>query len=139
MMMHGETSRDPSRLERAEKLRRGKLLLKLRETLIHVKIDDEGDRVYLRSTNDAEVLKEIIEEIDEYGWQEFMREKGDPDIDIFETCRKAVMDRQRLEQALMMAKAHLGACLLQQIDTDDKIIMDHIREAHALAEQALKP
>lgn len=139
MMMHGDIIRDSVRNERAEKLRRGKLLLKLRETLIHVKIDDEGDRVYLRSTNDADVLKEIIAEIDEYGWEEFMREKGDPDIDIFETCRKAVMNRQRLEQALMMVKARLGACLIQQIDTDDKIIMDHVREAHWLAEQALKP
>jgi hypothetical protein len=34
--------------ERAEKLRRGKLLLQLREKLIHVKLD-RGRRVYLRS------------------------------------------------------------------------------------------
>lgn len=95
-------TKDP---ERAEKLRRGKLLLKLRDTLIHIKMDDEGDRVYLRSTNDADQLKEIIAEIDDYGWQEFMREKGDPDINIFEECRKANSEIATLTTSLAAAEA----------------------------------
>lgn len=98
--------------ERAEKLRRGKLLLKLRSKLIAVKLHDEGDRVYLRSTNDADTLKEIISEIDDYGWQEFVKEKKEPDI--FETCRTAVAEGEKLRKALtesLKLQAHYAALL----------------------------
>lgn len=94
--------------ERAEKLRRGKLLLKLHQNLIFVKLEDEGDRVYLRSTNDAETLKAIIAEIDEYGWQEFMREKNEPDI--FETCREAVKALEVANATIADLQAELANC-----------------------------
>ena len=34
--------------------------------------------------------------------------------------------------ALEEAIAHLGAALLQQAPSDDKIIMDHVRDAHTI-------
>jgi hypothetical protein len=93
--------------ERAEKLRRGKLLLRLRSDLISVKLEDEGDRIYLRSTNDADTLKSIIAAIDEFGWQEFMREKDEPDV--FETCRKAVAENERLQSEVNLCRAERDA------------------------------
>lgn len=49
-----------------------------------------------------------------------------------------IEERGKLRQALLEIAAHTGACLIQQIDTDDKIIMDHVREANQLAKDALK-
>ena len=34
--------------------------------------------------------------------------------------------------------SHLGAALIQQAACDDKIIMDHVREASEIAKRALK-
>ena len=67
----------------ADELEAKELLLRLRSTLVNVRagLTDEGDRVYFGSTNDVDQLKEIIDEIDSYGWAVFMAEGGDFDDD----------------------------------------------------------
>lgn len=63
---------------RTEKERYAKLLVQLRDTLIHVKnaISDEGDRVFFGSTNDADRLKAIIEQLDDLAWDRIMNDAG---------------------------------------------------------------
>ncbi len=63
---------------RAEKERYAKLLVKLRNTLIHVKngIVDEGDRAYFGSTNHADQLKKIIGKLDDLAWDRVMNDAG---------------------------------------------------------------
>lgn len=36
------------------------------------------------------------------------------------------------QQALEDAVAHLGAAIMQALPTDDQIIMDHVKAAHAI-------
>lgn len=40
-----------------------------------------------------------------------------------------------LEAQLLEVIGHLGAALIQQAPSDDKIIMDHVRDAHDIAVQ----
>jgi len=49
-----------------------------------------------------------------------------------------IEQRGKLRQALLEIAGELGAALVQQSPTDDKIIMDHVREAHDIAKRALK-
>ncbi len=35
-------------------------------------------------------------------------------------------------KAISEAKAHLGAAIMQMVDTDDQIICDHVKAAHEL-------
>lgn len=37
------------------------------------------------------------------------------------------------ETQLLEIMGHLGAALIQQAPSDDKIIMDHVRDAHEIA------
>lgn len=46
--------------------------------------------------------------------------------------------RGKLRQALLEIAGELGAALVQQSPNDDKIIMDHVREASEIAKRALK-
>ena len=38
------------------------------------------------------------------------------------------------ENAIYEAMSHLGAALIQTIPSDDQIIMDHVKQAHAILE-----
>jgi hypothetical protein len=50
--------------------------------------------------------------------------------DAFVVAAKAL---PALTKALAEIRAHLGAILIQTIDSDDQIIIDHVRKAHELA------
>lgn len=69
---------DEIKMLRDEKERYAKMLCKLRDTLIHVSdgIEDEGDRAYFGSTNDADELKEIIKKLDGLAWDRIMADAG---------------------------------------------------------------
>ena len=49
-----------------------------------------------------------------------------------------IEERGRLRQALLEIAGELGAALVQQSPSDDQIIMDHVRDAHQIAKDALK-
>jgi hypothetical protein len=57
-----------------------KTLIKLRNTLIGVTTDiqDEGDRAYFGSTNDADRLKAIARKLDDLAWDEIMADSQPP-------------------------------------------------------------
>jgi hypothetical protein len=48
-------------------------------------------------------------------------------------CSQAQARNEALAKALAEIRAHLGAILVQTIDSDDQIIIDHVRKAHELA------
>lgn len=60
---------------------RAKSMLRLRDTLIHITedIEDETDRVYFGSTNDAERLKEVTADLDDWHWDTIMGDAKQPD------------------------------------------------------------
>jgi hypothetical protein len=44
-----------------------------------------------------------------------------------------------VNKQLLEAYSHLGAALMQTIPADDQIIIEHVREAHAILKTALLP
>lgn len=59
---------------RANEIYSSQLMRKFRDTLSNVRdgLEDEGDRIYLGSTNDADQLREIVEEVEELEWDRIM-------------------------------------------------------------------
>lgn len=74
---------------RAECAWLAKRLIRLREALNNIArgVEDEGDRVYFGSTNDADWLKETARDVDGYAFDRIMRESKWPDY--IETSRRA--------------------------------------------------
>lgn len=59
---------------RAEEIYSSQLMRKFRDTLSNVKdgMEDEGDRIYFGSTNDADQLREIVDEVEELEWDRIL-------------------------------------------------------------------
>jgi hypothetical protein len=59
---------------RADEIYSSQLMLKFRDTLSNIVdgCDDEGDRIYFGSTNAADELREIAEEIEELEWDRIL-------------------------------------------------------------------
>lgn len=74
-------------LREQDRVARGKLLLRIRNRIVLISTEDEGDRVYFASTNDADEFKEIKQALDDWHWDEVIREGKLPDL--IEDCRKA--------------------------------------------------
>lgn len=64
----------PSTYLQAQLTARSKLLVQARETLINIKdeIEDEGDRVFFGSTNDADRFMALVDEIDGWVWDDII-------------------------------------------------------------------
>lgn len=105
---------------RAALTARAKTLLKLRDVLVHVHdhIEDEGDRVYFGSTNDAEILKDVWRELDGWVWDDIMADGKLPDV--YDAARKAHARAERAEAELAMARKALEpfAAFAEEMDTD---------------------
>ncbi len=71
-----------AQVEQAERIARGKMLLRHRTSLVLIldNIEDEGDRVYFGSTNDADELKEIVGQIQDFHWHTIRMERDAPDL-----------------------------------------------------------
>lgn len=96
-----------------------KTILRLRDVLLLVadNIDDEGDRYYFGSTNDADQLKDIAEELDGWHWDQIISDGKLPDV--YESCRNAVARAKKAEAELAAAKLDcdlLDALQLQSWD-----------------------
>ena len=90
--MYVEVKRDKlARLEsdRARSINRGKMLIRVRDVLVNIKadIEDEVDRTYFGSMNQADMFREVVEELDAFKWDRIMQEGPEPDV--IEECRKA--------------------------------------------------
>lgn len=86
------------RLVDQDRVARGKLLKRVRSALVNIDTDDEGDRVYFASTNDADVFDRLKHEVDAWGWDEIMKEGKLPDL--VASCRKANARADKAEAAL---------------------------------------
>ena len=74
---------------RAELTMRAKMMVRLRDILHNITdtMEDEGDRIYFGSTNDADQLKDIVHEFDGLVWDGILSDsKGE---DVYATCRAA--------------------------------------------------
>lgn len=49
-------------------------MLKVRDTLFAIDLEDEGDRVYFESSNQAELFKEVRESLDGWAWHDIMKD-----------------------------------------------------------------
>lgn len=45
-------------------------------------------------------------------------------------------ERKRIRDMLLEIHSHLAVAIVQSLETDDQIIMNHVREAKVLARQA---
>lgn len=84
---------------------RAKTMLRLRDVLVqvHDHIEDEGDRVYFGSTNDADTLKEVWQELDDWNWDAIMADGKLPDV--YEASRKAHARAEKAERERDDARA----------------------------------
>lgn len=91
------------RSDRARSISRGKILIRVRDALISIKdgIEDEVDRTYFGSMNDADAFRAVVHELDDFKWDRILAEKPEPDV--IEECRKANM------------RAHVAEARLEKI------------------------
>jgi hypothetical protein len=76
-------------IQKAHSALRGRILQEIRDKIgpLVVSLEDEGDRIYLGSTNDKDWLTEIEEtifEIDDEVWATLNREEADPYQDLYD-------------------------------------------------------
>jgi hypothetical protein len=59
---------------KANEIYSSQLMRRFRDTLMNVRdgLEDEGDRIYFGSTNDADQLRDIIEEVEELEWDRIL-------------------------------------------------------------------
>lgn len=99
-LREAERSRDEAV---AERIARAKSMLAIRNALINIRdaVEDEGDRAYFGSTNDADDFKEAVDDLDKWNWHDIMRD-GERDC-VFEASRKAHARAEAAEAALAEA------------------------------------
>jgi hypothetical protein len=76
-------------IQKAHSALRGRILQEIRDKIgpLVVSLEDEGDRIYLGSTNDKDWLTEIEEtifEVDDEVWATLNREEADPYQDLYD-------------------------------------------------------
>lgn len=77
----GRVVRDRDNLQ-ARLTARAKSMLRLREALagVHDNIEDEGDRTYFGSTNDADTFCEVWQDLDAWAWDDIMSDGKMTDV-----------------------------------------------------------
>lgn len=105
---------------RSEASHVAKMFMRQRDVLLEVrdKIADEGDRCYFGSTNQADDLRAVVQELDNYAWDRYMRAVKWPDY--IEASRKAHARAEAAEAALAKAREALGI-LLKAKDLKDRV------------------
>lgn len=92
------------RLVDLDRVARGKLLRRIRNMLVNPRdqLDDAGDLVSFGSTNDADAFRDAVQMLEDWRWEDIMREGKLPDL--VENCRKA---NERADKALASRDAML--------------------------------
>jgi len=108
----------------AERTARAKLLMKARSDLAVVcdGIEDEGDRAFFGSTNDADLLRDLFQKMDAWNWSDIMRDKEK--VDPFETSRNAVARAEAAETDLATLRARCERMeeALKEIQSGDSYV-----------------
>jgi len=83
---------------------RAKSMLRLREALagVHDNIEDEGDRTYFGSTNDADTFREVWQDLDAWAWDDIMSDGKMTDV--YAASRKAHTRAEVAEAKLAEAR-----------------------------------
>jgi len=86
---------------------RAKAMLKAREALVNMRddLEDEGDRIYFGSTNDADAFKDFVQELDAWAWNDIMNDSKLPDV--YEKSREAHSRAEAAERQRDEARAKL--------------------------------
>ena len=114
-------ARDKSKNLQAALTSRAKTMLKARDKLINARdeLEDEGDRVYFGSTNDADTFKDFVEALDNWAWNDIMADGELPDV--YAACREAnskleAMTKERDEARDKALEEAAAACLAIPLD-----------------------
>ncbi len=89
--------RDEARKQRQEdharSVSRGRQLLRMREAFVNIRdsIEDEGDRTYFGSTNDADAFRETVDALSEFKWDRIIAEGKETDF--VARCAELVAER----------------------------------------------
>jgi len=84
--MNGEKHTEAERAlaeAKANEIYSSQLMRRFHETLSNIRagMEDEGDRIYFGSTNDADALREIVDEVEELEWDRiFASSRKKPDL-----------------------------------------------------------
>lgn len=114
----------------AELTARAKSLLRLRDSFINMDLEDEGDRVYFATSNDADTFRDIVDDLDGWAWHDIMHEAERDDV--YATCRKQVARAESAEAE----NARLREALTR-IDSLDEADGHDLRERHAFEAVAI--
>lgn len=100
-----------------------KTLIALRDTLLGITddLEDEGDRIYFGSTNDADRLKDITGRIDDLAWEEIMADSHPP-LNLYDAIERGNDERAAVETELSEAKS--------------RAVIAEAREAELIAQNA---
>lgn len=124
----GEIARELAEAK-ANEVYASKLMLKFRDTLSNIKdgLEDEGDRIYFGSTNDADELREIIDAVEDLAWYKILassQKKPDLYADLRE-LRSALSAQEaeikRLREALTDTEAASNLRLERLIEANNEI------------------
>lgn len=92
-----------------------KTITRLRNVLILVtdNIEDDGDRAYFGSSNDADTLKDVVEDLDGWHWDDIVSDGELPDV--YEKIRHANARANSAEAKLSAVKEALfGMCVVYE-------------------------
>jgi len=86
-----------------------KAVMPMRDALTDIKddIEDEGDRVYFGSTNDADSFREIAERLDAIAWDEIIDPAHKQAFDLFAELDKTRAERNALKDLLADCYRHM--------------------------------
>ena len=92
------------RLVDQDRIHRGKMLKRIRDMLVNPRdhLDDAGDLVSFGSTNDADTFRDAVQMLEDWRWDDIMREGKLPDL--VANCRKA---NERADAAEAIARGLL--------------------------------
>lgn len=97
---------------------RAKSMLRLRDALaqVHDNIEDEGDRAYFGSTNDADTFREVWQDLDAWAWDDIMSDGKLTDV--YAASREAHTRAESAEAKLAEARKVISGLLASPAISD---------------------
>ncbi len=122
--MNAKAEIDPRLAEAiANEIYSSQLMRRFRDTLANVRdgLEDEGDRIYFGSTNDADQLREIIDEVEELEWDRILA-SSQKQPDLYAQLRNLNQELRALREthkgtleALQLAANRLARCVVDHV------------------------
>lgn len=134
-----EAERERKNLQ-AQLTARAKSMLRLRDALteVHDNIEDEGDRAYFGSTNDADQLREVWQDLEAWKWDDIMADGKLPDV--YKSSREAHARAEAAEARAIALEAENAALVhdnaryvdaAAKLATENERLREAIEYAHA--------